>query len=346
MKSQNLEKFLIIQTASIGDVVLATALITKLKLFYPEAKIDFLLKKGNESLLSNFPGVRKVLCWNKSSGKFKEWLRLLRFIRSEKYDVVINIQRFASTGLLTALSGARIKLGFKKNPFSIFFTHALPHKISSDPSQSDHEIYRNLSLIDIITDSSRNYPVRLYPAESDFDRVKKYKSAPYITISPSSLWFTKQWPAEKWIEFLQHVNDQWNVYLLGSAQDISVCQSIVRDSAHPGAVNLAGELSFLETAALMRDAVMNYVNDSAPLHFCSAMNAPVTAIFCSTVPAFGFGPLSERSYLVETDEFLDCRPCGLHGKKSCPEKHFQCAYGIKVEKLLVSLRESINQTKS
>jgi heptosyltransferase-2 len=100
---------------------------------------------------------------------------------------------------------------------------------------------------------------------------------------------------------------------------------------------LAGKLNFLESAALMEKAVMNYVNDSAPMHFASAMNAPVTAIYCSTIPAFGYGPLSENSTIVELQEPLSCRPCGIHGKKSCPETHFNCAMKIRNEQLLASL---------
>ncbi|WP_239512993.1 glycosyltransferase family 9 protein, partial [Klebsiella aerogenes] len=64
----------------------------------------------------------------------------------------------------------------------------------------------------------------------------------------------------------------------------------------------------------MKDAIMNYVNDSAPMHFCSAVNAPVDAIYCSTIPAFGYGPLSDKSYIIETKQPLACKPCGLHGK--------------------------------
>ncbi len=78
---------------------------------------------------------------------------------------------------------------------------------------------------------------------------------------------------------------------------------------------LAGKLNFLSSAALMKNAVMNYTNDSAPLHFASAMDAPVTAIFCSTVPSFGFYPLSAKSFIVETKEELACKPCSLHGLK-------------------------------
>jgi heptosyltransferase-2 len=88
----------------------------------------------------------------------------------------------------------------------------------------------------------------------------------------------------------------------------------------------------------MKGAIMNYVNDSAPLHFASAVNAPVTAVFCSTVPAFGFGPLSDVSFVVETDIPLSCRPCGLHGYKACPLGHFNCSI-IEKEKLLARITE-------
>ena len=105
-----------------------------------------------------------------------------------------------------------------------------------------------------------------------------------------------------------------------------MCERIVKASGR-GEI-LAGKLSLLATAALMERAMMNYVNDSAPLHITSAMNAPATAVFCSTVPAFGFGPLRENGRIVETSEKLDCRPCGLHGYKACPKGHFKCALSI------------------
>ena len=78
---------------------------------------------------------------------------------------------------------------------------------------------------------------------------------------------------------------------------------------------------------------MTFTNDSAPLHFASAVNAPVTAIFCSTIPEFGFGPLSDVAHTIETEEKLLCRPCGLHGKKACPQGHFKCA-DIEIEKII------------
>ena len=88
----------------------------------------------------------------------------------------------------------------------------------------------------------------------------------------------------------------------------------------------------------MKDAEMNYVNDSAPLHLAGAMNASVTVIYCSTVPDFGFGPLSDNSRIVETKIKLNCRPCGLHGYRECPLTHFKCAHSIKIEEVVLHER--------
>jgi heptosyltransferase-2 len=60
------------------------------------------------------------------------------------------------------------------------------------------------------------------------------------------------------------------------------------------------------------------------------MDAPVIAYFCSTKPEFGFGPLSTVSKVVQINYDLKCRPCGLHGKKECPEQHFKCGNDIKI----------------
>jgi heptosyltransferase-2 len=152
------------------------------------------------------------------------------------------------------------------------------------------------------------------------------------------VWFTKQYPPEKWAAFIRLLPDRYTVCLLGAQSDHAGCEQI-REMAGAGhtIINLSGQLSFLQSAALMKDAEMNYVNDSAPMHFASAVNAPVTAVYCSTIPAFGFGPLSDERFIVEIKEPLDCRPCGLHGYKACPKGHFHCAWKIEDTQLLQTL---------
>ena len=327
----NPPRFLIIQTAFIGDVILATAMLEQLHEAHPDAKVDMLVRKGNEGLLANHPFLNEALIWTKKRAKYQSLWRLLRIIRSRKYDAVLNLQRFSTMGLLTVLSGAKTTIGFDKNPFARFFTHQVEHRF--EPGV--HEVDRNSGLLKAlgIAGGFVRRP-KLYPSSADYEAVKRYQHQPYVCMAPMSVWFTKQYPAERWAELIRALPETLTVYLLGAPADASACESIKGlSSLTANVVNLAGQLSLLQSAALQQRAVMNYVNDSAPLHLCSAMNAPTTAIFCSTVPEFGFGPLADVARVVQTPEPLDCKPCNLHGRRQCPLGHFRCAWGIRVEEL-------------
>ena len=322
-------RFLIIQTAFLGDVVLATPVIEKLREYYPEDEIDFLVRKGNESLLKGHPLINEVLIWDKREHKLRNLWKMMREVRRRRYDYVINLQRFASSGFITVLSRA-YTIGFDKNPLSRFFTEKKPHVIGTDPHHYVHEVQRNLELVRALTNEKMVRP-KLYPEKADYEKVKPFATGRYLTMSPASVWFTKQLAREKWVELIREIGAGYTVYLLGAPGDASLCELILQEAGNPRARSLCGQLSLLQSAALMQGAVMNYVNDSAPMHLCSAMNAPVTAVYCSTVPYFGFGPLSDVSRVVETPEPLSCRPCGLHGYRECPQVHFKCAHTIPVE---------------
>jgi len=316
--------FLIIQTAFIGDVVLATALVEKLSSVYKDSKIDFLVRKGNEKLLENNPNLNEVLIWEKSKNKYSNLIATTKTIRNKNYHYVINLQRFASSGIIAGFSNAKNIYGFKKNPLSFLFTKTFEHKIGD----GKHEVERNHQLIEALTNHEVSKP-KLYPSTNDFEKVKPLKTEKYITLSPASVWFTKALPKEKWIALIDLKTD-FKIYLLGGGNDFELLQEIKTGSKHAKIENLAGKLSFLQSAALMKDAAMNYVNDSAPLHFATAIDAPTTAFFCSTTPKFGFGPLSNNSKTIESKEPLSCKPCGLHGKRACPEGHFKCGKTIDI----------------
>jgi heptosyltransferase-2 len=328
-----MKKILVIQTAFIGDVVLATSLIENLHQQFPEVKMDILVRKGNESLFQSHPFLNQVLVWDKKNNKYQNWLGLLFKIRSRQYDVVLNAQRFAATGAWTAFSKAKFKIGFDKNPFSFLFTHAVVHQFSE---KGQHEIDRNHQLLSSLFVTKVAMP-KLYPTAADEIAVSSYQQLPYLCIAPASVWFTKQFSIEKWVDLINELPFKGPIYLIGGPGDKLLCDQILQKINRKSVVNLAGRLSFLASAALQKKAVLNYVNDSAPMHFASAVNAPVVAVYCSTLPDFGFGPLSDKSFIVQTNEALACRPCGIHGKKQCPLKHFDCAKTIKMDQLIAPL---------
>ncbi|MCB0479074.1 MAG: glycosyltransferase family 9 protein [Crocinitomicaceae bacterium] len=321
-----MKKVLFIHTAFIGDVILFTAILEQWSRKYPESKMDVLVRKGNESLVQNHPHVGKVYCWDKKQNKYQNLFKIIREIRNEKYDLVVNFQRFTASGLVTILSKAKETRGFDKNPLSRFFSKKLPHEIGN----GQHETERNLSLIQDLVGDEKVLP-KLYPTQEDLEIVKSYQSEKYVTMAPTSVWFTKQLPFEKWKELIAMIPKDFKIFLLGAPGDLEFCNQLMKENPEHLTTNLCGKLSLVQSAVLMQRAEMNYMNDSAPLHLASAMNAKTTAFFCSTVPEFGFGPLAEHAKILQTEDQLDCRPCGLHGYKECPKSHFKCGYDINLK---------------
>lgn len=321
-----MKKFLVIQTAFIGDVILATGVIEKLHQFYPDAQIDFLVRQGNESLLAGHPFINKTLVWMKKQHKYKNLFKLAQQVRQAKYDYVINLQRHAGSGFITWRSGAKHKIGFDKNPLSLFYTQKFPHQIGN----GQHEVERNQQLIAALTDQDYCKP-KLYPSTKNYDTVSALKlNEQYIVIAPASVWFTKQLPKQKVIELIDKQDENLQICLIGAPTDIDYCNEIIDEVNHKKVMNLCGELNLLDSAVLIENAQMNFVNDSAPLHIASAMNTNVTAFFCSTIPDFGFGPLSTNTTIKQVSKKLDCRPCGMHGHKECPKGHFKCGFEIEL----------------
>jgi ADP-heptose:LPS heptosyltransferase len=312
-----MERALVIQTAFLGDAVLGTALLERIHAEHPKCRVDYLVRKGNEGLFAGHPFLNQVLTFDKSR-KVAELWRLIATIRAARYDVVINAQRFASSGLITVLSDAQQTVGYDRNPFSMFFGRKVDH-----PMSNGHEVDRLLELHSSSSETGRVLP-RIYPSSEDERIASSHIKSPFITVAPASVWFTKQWPEAKWAEFIRQVPEHYDVLLTGGPGDVTLCERIGANAGRRVTV-VAGKLTLLQTAVLMSKATMNYANDSAPVHLASAMNAPICEIFCSTVPGFGFTPLSDEAHIIETEEKLSCRPCGIHGHRSCPEGHFRCA---------------------
>jgi heptosyltransferase-2 len=348
-----MHRILVIQTAFIGDVVLATALLQNLHAAYPSATIDILVRQGADELFTDHPYVNQVHVWNKKKNKYQHLFQIIQTIRRIKYDVVINVQRYLATGIITVLSGAKKTIGFDKNPLSFLFSETVKHQFGAAADAAGgaaeqvaaaqnsnsaylHETSRNHALLASLTTAPVAKPA-LYPSAAHFAAIQKYQSAPYICMSPGSVWETKKMPAKNWIDLINAVPTNYTIYLMGAPNETTLCAEILSGSSRGGVFKIAGQLNLLEAAALIKGAHLNYVNDSAPMHLASATNAPVAAIYCSTIPAFGYGPLSDTQFVVETLEHLPCKPCGLHGKKACPLGHFNCGHTITTAQLLAPL---------
>ncbi len=334
---------LVLQPAFLGDVVLSTALMESWHRQFPEDPVRVLVRKGAEGFFEGHPFVSEVLVWDRRD--WKKYVRLLtmaRAVRTGAADYVVNLHRFGSMAWVSRWSGATRRTAFQGAPGSRggrvqAFAHGL--------GDGHHEIERNHRHIQDAVgefDLTQEMP-KLHPQAEHMAAASAWPSGA-VVLAPGSVWATKRWPPHQWTALANAASARWPnvpVILIGGKGDADRLETIAKACSSPPLV-CAGELSLLETAALMASAKVAVSNDSAPLHMAGAVRCPVVGVFCSTTPSFGFGALplaiSEgwgcNVELPSKSVELECKPCGVHGLRQCPRGHFRCGENLTVEAVL------------
>jgi len=286
--------------------------------YLPDSEVHVLVRMEHASILENNGNIQKVHCLNKGQRKYQNLRKMVRTIRAENYNAVFNCHRFASSGYITLRSGAGVRIGFDKNPMAFGYTARAKHRYE----EGLHELDRNHELLQLMWPDIEPVGPKLYPSRTDYSKVAEFKEEPYYILAPASVWFTKQYPVEGWLDLIARLDAP--IYIIGGPSDKDLGERLYKESS--GRVtNLAGDLSLLESVALIDGAKALFANDSAPTHMGTAMNTPTHTMFCSTDESFGFGPKSGTAVVHQERNGLPCRPCGIHGKKKCPEGHFLCS---------------------
>lgn len=332
-------RILIIHTAFIGDIVLSTPLIKKIKDTYPDSDITYVTTPSGEAILKNNPYINNVIVYDKR-GEHKGingvW-QLGKRLRYENFNMVITPHRYLRSSILSWLSRSPIRKGYDIASGSCLFTE----KIKYD--RTKHEVEKLLSFV--APENKKRYEIELYPGEKEKmkgDNLWKenlLEDKKVVVLAPGSKWFTKQWPVEYFNKLAESLKKLSNVRLIvvGGKEEVNL--PIEKENI----IDMRGKTSLLELADILSRADVVVTNDSSPIHIASAFKKPrIFALFGPTVEKFGFFPWSLNSRVFQVDG-LKCRPCGIHGGKSCPEKHFKCMRDILPEEVFNEIKEYLGE---
>lgn len=337
-------KVLIIQTAFLGDVILSLPLIQVLKNNLPDSCLDFLCIPKTKEILDNNPYINDVIIYDKHSAgnSIAAFNMVVSKIKSSNYDVVISIQRFLRSTLLAKRSGAPKTISYKNSVFSFLYTDTVEYS-------KKHEILRVLDLLQPLgfTDIPMVKP-ELFPSENDKNEVLKVFNGlgikdrnQLISVAPGSVWFTKRFPKEKFVKVLDLMDkEKFKVALIGGSEDVKLCNYIISKTTNNEVYNLAGKLSILQSAQLIKNSSLLITNDSAPLHLANSVGTKVIALFGSTTKEFGFYPIGDNDKVFEISN-LNCRPCSNHGKNICPIHTFECMNKIAENDIYDEVKKSL-----
>jgi heptosyltransferase II len=316
-----MRKILVIQTAFLGDVILSTPFFRALPSVFPDAEVDALTVPSTAVVFRHSPRVRRVWTMDKSSPfrKTLDWIRLARILRKERYDAAFSLQLHATSSLLMKAAGIGTRVGFRRQK-------GLTHPVS--PPRGLHMRLRYLTLLSPWTDAAFDDRTELFRSPAE-ERTAEAVAAPLaarggpiVGLAPGSVWPTKRWPAAHYAALARTLAAEgMNLVCVGGPEDRGLCESVLAGAAGRS-LNCAGDLSVLESAALIARMDALVTNDSAPLHMADAVGTDVIALFGPTVRRFGCYPWRPDDEVLERD--LPCRPCSRHGGRRCPEGHFKC----------------------
>jgi len=346
---ESFNKILVIQTAFIGDAILTLPLIQVLKLNYPQSSIDVIVVPRTEEIFANHPAISNIIQYDKRvrDKGLKGFWQLRTKLSAQNYDLVIVPHRSLRSALLAWLLKPTLSIGFDRSAGHWLFKKIVHYNSSA------HEIDRNLSLLNPLRlPAIATELPRLYPSNQDMQVVdliinnyglNLYKNI--LAIAPGTIWNTKRWPANGYAVVCEQIaSENIAIVIVGGREDEVLCKEVMQIAQTKNVFSVAGKLSLLQSAELIRRCKVLISNDSAPMHLAVAVGTPVIAIFGATVPGFGFAPRRSSDVVVEK-KGLKCRPCSIHGGNVCPIKTFECMLSITPEVVVSKIKLFLESEK-
>jgi heptosyltransferase-2 len=330
------KKILIVQTAFIGDVILATPLAEAALQRFPGSRVDFMAIPAAANLLEKNPFVHRVLIFDKRGrqrGLAALW-KMAAGLKQEQYDLALVPHRSLRSALLVWLAKIPQRVGFDRSAGSWLFTARVPYK-------QKHEVERNLDLLRALNGAIPIPSPKIIWEAADTQIVDGFcgddiKGKWFCALAPGSVWATKRWLPEHFAGLARRLIAETGaqIYLIGGQSDVELCARLAREIGE-ACLNTAGKLTLRQSAALLDRCQILVSNDSAPTHLGAAARCKVVTIFGPTVPAFGFAPFGDGHIVIEKN--LPCRPCSSHGSKRCPIGTHACMLKISVEEVFMQV---------
>jgi heptosyltransferase-2 len=327
------QKKLLIRLSSAGDVLLTSPLIKLIKQREPESEIHFVVKESFADLIKYNPLITGLYTI-RSNASIHELERLRKHLLKEKFEETIDLQnnfrsiylrrgtsqkiRTVKKDIFKRLLLVKLKINIYKQikPVALKYARAYDKTINYVPAP---ELFFSKVVLERVAEIAKKIPV----------------DKPIVALCPGSKHFTKRWPAPYWRELAKSIMNETSLILLGGPEDTRRCEEV---SSKLNIINFCGQLSILESSALLTYARLVVTEDSYLMHAANALGKKIVAFFGSTVKEFGFLPYLVENKILEVNG-LKCRPCSHIGLEKCPKGHFKCMIDITPSVAIEAVRE-------
>jgi lipopolysaccharide heptosyltransferase II len=360
-------RILVRGTNWLGDAVMTTPALLRLREKFPDAYIAILTPEKLADLWKNHPAVNEIICFATGTSVFS----VAKKVRNGRFDVALVLPNSPRSALEAFFAGIPHRIGYARPWRNFFLTRAVPpradavkmHKRSAAQikkliasnskfkiqnlkfASAAHQIHEYLHLTAALGANPESLPPKLFVTSEEMEVAKKKFgldkiSNPIFGLNAGAEYGpAKRWPVERFIAAAKEIQRQTNCtwLLFGTSSDAAVTNQIesALRTPHSALLNLAGQTSLRELMSLLKCCRVLLTNDTGPMHIAAALNVPVVAIFGSTSPELT-GPVSSdgiRRQILKSE--VPCSPCF---RRECPID-FRCMNGISVERVIKAVLE-------
>lgn len=319
-------RILIVRLSAIGDVIRTLPAVHLIRRELPEAYLGWAVESAPHSLIYGHPEIDKFFVFPKKQiqqaikkADFKEAKRLMKDfgaeLKAEKFEIALDMQNLFKSGIVTLLSGAKTRIGYKlgREGSKFFLSDVIipPFKTYQKMAFVDWqmELVRRLG----ITDGDLQFVLPDYtPEESTIERflIGQNIKAPYFCLAPGTSWPNKSWTPEGMAALVDRLSDYGKVLIIGSELDRKIAAQVLQlTKTNP--IDTIGAFNLRELAVLLRKARLYLGGDTGPMHLAVAVGTQVVAWFGPTNPLV-HGPYQAEAVTLKLD--LPCQPCN---KRKC-----------------------------
>lgn len=349
------KKILVINLMPLGDLLLTTPFLRALRNIYPSSRISLLADARWGDIVRLNPCIDELIALDKKRDHdtvFKQ-LKFIRYIRSQHFDLVLNLHYNERSSLIAVSSGAGLRVGYANRYFAPFMDFYQENRcLRKHIVESHYDVLREKLLIDNERISDNGLELVIGVKEAAIAGLKwrtiwnNHPPDKVIGLNIGASWPTKRWPVEYFAELAGKLAAKgYALAFFGSAPErelVERCVGLIsRDqSCSPKIAVFTGELSLMELASCLRNCAALVTNDSGPLHIAVSQAVP-TLSFYGPSPVPGFAPYNNYSVVLKSA--LACHPCR---EWVCPLGTLQCMYNLTPEIALRELDELLTRIRN
>ena len=318
----DIRRIAIIKPSAFGDIVQTLPLLPVLRERFSRADISWVINRRLSPLVADHPDLADWIGYERKGG-WRQWQALLKQLSQRRFDLVLDLQGLLRSGLMTRATRAPIRIGLETAREG---SHFACHGLLEDSGRfvPAHRRYWRVAQFLGLGNRRPEVTIPILPKDRDWaDQILGKLGGHVVAIHAGARWETKRWPVEHFAAVAAHVVGQHRAALvLVGAGEEEPATAMLKDrilglSPKARVLNLAGQTTLKQLAALLSSVSTLVTNDSGPMHLAAGLETPVVGLFTCTDPARS-GPAPGRHALVQTQ--VDC--AGSYHKR-CPKRRLQ-----------------------